>query len=406
MTVRQRAILITVTLVAILLIPLVRATLFTVDERELAVVLQFGEPVASYTEPGLKVKIPFVQQVRKLPRSLQVWSGTGRQVLEDLPTADGKRIEVSAWAIWRITDPEQFVRVLKTVDNAEIRVATFVRGETRNVITSNDLVEVVRSTNRELKYPVLTELLKILEEGHEEDKGMDVGPARPTAGEPEGGQPDGGEAAPAAESDEESLQEWVMSQTATRRRKVEVGRQEIVEQIKEIVHRKLSEGDESGHSLRGIELVDVGISRIDFVPRVREAAFNRQIARWEAIASFYTNQGEKRKRQILNRTEARVQEILGEGKQQANEIRGEVEARIIDSYAEAIRETGEFYNFVRTLEAYEAAMGPNTRMILTTDSSLLGLLKDVGQAQVPAEAPPAAGGTTAAEGTTTAGPPD
>ena len=92
MSTLKRVILIAVSTLLILMVPLGRSLMFTVDEREVAVVLQFGEPVQSYTKPGLKFKLPFVQEVRKLPKTLQFWSGAGREVLEDLPTADGKRI--------------------------------------------------------------------------------------------------------------------------------------------------------------------------------------------------------------------------------------------------------------------------------------------------------------------------
>jgi membrane protease subunit HflC len=377
MSTRLRIILASVIVPVVLLVLLARSIMFTVDEREVAVVLQFGEPVQSYTEPGLRFKLPFVQEVRKLPKTLQFWSGTGREVLEDLPTADGKRIEVSAWAVWRITDPERFVKVLRTVENAQLRVATFVRGETRNVITSNDLVEVVRSSDRDMKYPVLTELLKVLQESATEEGDLDNGQR--------GGAADGAtEPVPGEESvpQDEALEEWVLEQTEVKDR-IRVGRQKIVDEINRKVQASLADTGEDQQGGRGIELVDVGISRIDFVPRVREAAFDRQIARWESVASFYTNQGEKRKRQILNRTQARVEEILGEGTQRSNEIRGEVEARVIDAYAAAIRETGEFYNFIRTLEAYRKALSQNTRLIMTTDTTMLKLLKEVGEAPRP-----------------------
>jgi len=374
MTPRVRIMLISVLVALVVLYLLGSAILFTVDEREVAVVLQFGEPVQSYTEPGLKFKLPFVQEVRKLPKTLQFWSGTGNEVLEDLPTADGKRIEVSGWAVWRITNPERFVRVLRTVENAQLRVATFVRGETRNVVTSNDLAEVVRSSDREMKYPVLTELLKVLQETDSEADSLEEELPEKT----DDAQPNTAEETPAVQQDE-ALEEWVLAQTETKER-IRVGRQEIVDMIKQKVQKSLAETGANEQGGRGIELVDVGISRIDFVPRVREAAFDRQIARWESIASFYINQGEKQKRQILNRTEARVQETLGEGRQKSNQIRGEVEARIIDAYADAIRETGEFYNFIRTLESYKVALGNNTRLILTTDSPLLKFLKQIGGA--------------------------
>ncbi len=68
---------------------------------------------------------------------------------------------------------------------------------------------------------------------------------------------------------------------------------------------------------------------------------------------------------------------MGEGKQAANVLRGKADAEIIDSYAKAIRETGDFYNFIRTLEAYKEALKGETRLILTTDSSLFRLIKNL-----------------------------
>ena len=111
------------------------------------------------------------------------------------------------------------------------------------------------------------------------------------------------------------------------------------------------------------------------MPQVREAAFDRAISLMEAIAVKTTSEGEQRKKEIINKTKAEVQKIEGEGKQEANILKGRVDAEIIDSYAKAIRETGEFYNFTRTLEVYKEALKGETRLILTTDSELLRMIK-------------------------------
>jgi len=366
MSTRQRIGLILLSLLLILAFPLGHALLFVVNERELAVVLRFGEPVASYTEPGLYVKAPFVDEVRRLPKTYQFWSADGGEILVDLPTADGKKVEVTPWAMWKITDPLRFVEVLRTLENAETRVQTFVRGEMRDVITANDLSEVVRSTDRKLTYSFQVGL----------QQSESAAPKAPSGEKP-------AEKAPAPVEAPTVAPPEVAE-------KIHVGREEIVAKIKEVVQQRLrtEQGVQGG---RGIEVVDVGIARIDFVPLVQEAAFQRLIAFMESIASFYTNEGERRKQEILNRTEAEVQKILGEGKEQANTIRGEVEAEIIDSYAKAITETGEFYNFVRTLEVYQKALQGNTRLILTTDSGLLQLLKQ-GVSGSGAAASPAANG--------------
>lgn len=353
MTNRQRILLGLLTVVLLLLYPLGRAVLFVVNERELAVVLRFGEPVAQYTEPGLFFKTPFIDEVHRLPKSYQFWSAAGGEILTDLPTADGKKIEVTPWAVWRITDPIRFVERLRTMENAETRVQTFVRGEMRDVITTNALAEVVRSTDRKLTYT------------------FQVEPTMAQTAEPDA-KPQGPQTIEAPQVPSEKP---LMAQPGATE-SIRVGREKIVTRIKSVVQQRLARSDEGDRGGRGIELVDVGIARIDFVPVVQQAAFDRLIAFMESIAALHTNEGERRKQEIINRTEAEVQKILGEGQQEANRIRGEVDGEIIDAYAKAISEAGEFYNFVRTLEVYQKALKSNTRLILTTDSPLFRLLKD------------------------------
>ena len=326
--------------------------IYTVNERELAVVVEFGEPVEGVTEPGLNYKLPFVQEVRRLPKTLQYYRTGEADKIEDLPTYDGKKIEVSAYAIWRITDPIQFVKVLRTVENAQGGIiADQVRSNIREVITSYDLAEAVRSTERELTYTFGTT-----------DK--------PRAG------------------DEEVMEEAVPLGEVS---DISLGREALVKEINRRVVAALNSG-ENGLD-RGVELVDVGISNIEFVPSVQDAAFKRFRTQLESYAAGYRNAGEQRKQEILNATEAEVQKILGEGERQSKEIRGEVDARNIREFAAAIRETGDFYNFQKTLDVYQSAFGRDTRLILTTDSDLLGLLKKL----PPADAvPPSDTGVAAA----------
>jgi membrane protease subunit HflC len=360
MSYSQRAFLVVLVLVLILAVPLGRSILFTVNERELAVVLRFGEPVASYTEPGLKWKAPLVDEVRRLPKTHQFWTGAGGEILVDLPTADGKKIEVTPWVVWRITDPERFVTLLRTVEIAESFVKDFVRSEMRDVITTNVLAEVVRSTDRELTYTFQVEPPIIPEESGDRDSSEG-----PSSGAGKG-------ATPAGAADEVST----LRQPGADE-KIEVGREEIVQQIKQTVQARLAKTEEGDQIGRGIELVDVGIAKIDFVDAVRDAAFKRLIAFMESIAEKNEAEGERAKMEIVNKANAEVQQIEGEGKGESNKIRGDVEAQVIQMYADAIRETGDFYSFVRTLEAYKAAMGTNTRLILTTDSDMFRLLKRV-----------------------------
>jgi membrane protease subunit HflC len=336
---KGRTTIVAAVLAIVLAILLAPAICYTVDERELAVILQFGRPVVARTEPGLYFKTPFIQEVRKLPKTQQFWGAGPRDVLPDLPTADGKKINVVPWAIWKINDPISFVQTLRELKNAEGRVAEFVRGAMRDAITQHDLSELVRSSNRELTHTFGVD-----------PRTLGIALDQITQAVPETAQ------------------------------KVRFGRERILAQIKaDAIARLRSDLSESTATTkqrsRRIELVDIGIAKIDFVPTVRQAAFERQIALMQSIASLYVNEGERAKQEILNRTNAEVQRIEGEGQQKANQIKGEVDAEIIRSYAQAITEAGEFYTFVRTLEAFKKALGSDTRLILTTDSDFFQLLK-------------------------------
>jgi membrane protease subunit HflC len=299
------------------------------------VILQFGAPVASHTEPGLYFKAPFVQEVWRLPKTLRFWS-SGQEVLKDMPTADGKKIEVSAWAVWKITDPTAFVQNLKSVEGGEAAVMVRLRSAIRDVITSHDLEEVVRSSDRKLTYS-FQDLLA--------EKGKQVDAEAPAV---------------------------VVAQPGVSG-EVGIGREKIMDLVGKKVAAQLKQ--EAGSVDRGIELVEVGISNIEFVPQVRLAAFERQKAFMQSIAAGYTNAGLQRKQEIINMTNAEVERLMGEGEQQSRVIKGQADAENISKTAAAIKETGDFYEFVRTLEMYEAALQGKTRLILTTDSDLLRLLK-------------------------------
>lgn len=317
-------------------------SMFTVNERELAVVTEFGKPVDEIKESGLYFRIPLIQDVRRLPKTKQFWASGPNDVLVDLPTRDGKKVEISLWAIWEITEPKRFVQVMQTVDNAEQQVVQRVRAGVRDVITSYDLAEVVRSSDRELTYSFGLEASEIEN----------------------------------AEDEAENLSQ-VGEQAVIR-----VGREKIMAEILSNIERQLTQGaDDESQNGRGIRLVDVGVSNIGFVQSVRQAAFERLKAFMEAIAARYHNEGEQRKQEIINETNAEVEKILGEGEEQSKRLRGEVEAEIIESYAKAIRTTGDFYNFQRTLEVYESALDTDTRLILTTDSDLFRMLKQISNAK-------------------------
>ena len=130
---------------------------------------------------------------------------------------------------------------------------------------------------------------------------------------------------------------------------------------------------------RGIELIDVGISQIGFVDSVRRKTFDRWVAERQVISAKNVNEGERLKAAIINETKAEVAKIECEGEQKSSEQKGKTDADVIKRYAEAIQKTGDFYTFVRTIEAYEKSIGPDSQMILSTDSPFFKLFREMEQ---------------------------
>ena len=109
-------------------------------EGEQKVVLLFGD-VRNVTTPGLSLAIPFVEVIRTYP-SVWLYNDTDAQGIQ---TKDGEQLVVDNYTIWRIADPDQFMRSLGTVDVAEQRIDRVVRDGVRNVIGQHTLSEVLES---------------------------------------------------------------------------------------------------------------------------------------------------------------------------------------------------------------------------------------------------------------------
>ncbi|OYQ32311.1 HflC protein [Niveispirillum lacus] len=118
---------------------LASASLFTVSQTQQALVVQLGEPKRTIQEPGLHAKIPFVQNVVFLDaRVLDV-----DPPVEQVILADQKRLEVDAFARYRIKDPLKFYQSVGNEMVAEQRLAATVNSSLRRVLGSATLLNVL-----------------------------------------------------------------------------------------------------------------------------------------------------------------------------------------------------------------------------------------------------------------------
>ena len=128
-------------------IVLLTSGLYIVGETQQVIITRFGEPVGvAITDPGLHIKIPFIQRVNYFDKRFLEWDGAANQV----PTRDKRFIWVDTYARWRIRDPRAYMERLRGDEaTAQSRLDDILDGETRNSIARHDLVQVVRTTNRQ-----------------------------------------------------------------------------------------------------------------------------------------------------------------------------------------------------------------------------------------------------------------
>ncbi|MFA0743532.1 MAG: hypothetical protein LASZOEIN_000308 [Candidatus Fervidibacter sp.] len=126
--------------------------------------------------------------------------------------------------------------------------------------------------------------------------------------------------------------------------------------------------------LYGVELVDVGVKRLNFPEQSKEAVFARMRAERERIAKRYIAEGEEIAAKIKAEADREKERILANAYREAEKIRGEGDALAARIYGQAFSRDPEFYKLLRTLEAYKKAIDDKTTVVLSSDSEFLKLL--------------------------------
>ncbi len=328
-------------ILAVGLAALVYNSVFTVAEWEQAIVTQFGEIIGEpRTEAGLHFKLPFVQQVHRFDRRLLRWDGQERTIY----TKDRRAIIVDVTARWRIADARAFLESIGgSTEQANARLIGIIEGAVRNEIGQYDLFEVVRSSNmildREEDMPAI-----VMEEGEEiaaEDLDLTTM---------------GGEMPPLErDADGNYL----------------AGRPVVIDGILERARGRLTEIG------LGIELKDILIKQVQYTAAIEENVYRQMNAELQKISAGFRSLGQERAEQRLGEMERELATIQSEAVERAERIRGGAEAEAINIYAEAYNADPEFFGFLRTLQAYENALGGNSALILGTDSALFRLFKEM-----------------------------
>ena len=152
---------------------------------------------------------------------------------------------------------------------------------------------------------------------------------------------------------------------------------EVIRDNRESLMRNVTERSDVKAREFGISVVDVRIVGADFPPEVANSVYDRMRSERTRIANRFRAEGDEEKAKIEADADLERAQILAEANERAQTLRGEGEAQAIAIQGQAIDIDREFYNFVRTLEAYEASMGEGTRLIVPLDSDFYQFLTDV-----------------------------
>ena len=122
-------------------------SMFVLEQGEYAIVKQFGEVVAIHDEPGMKMKVPFIQSVNTLPNKVLVYDLPISEVI----TKDKQTMVADSFAMWRISDPIKFISSLNgSITTATGRIEYLVYNAMKNEISSRTQEEVVSDRTGEL----------------------------------------------------------------------------------------------------------------------------------------------------------------------------------------------------------------------------------------------------------------
>ncbi|MBB4824234.1 membrane protease subunit HflC [Sporosarcina luteola] len=141
------------------------ANVFIVREDEYRVVRQFGEITRIVKEPGLNMKVPFIQTVSTLPKNQMTYNVSEAEI----STKDKKRIIIDNYAIWKITDPSKMISNARNIINAEARMEEFIYSVVRNEMGQLEYADIVNdedSSRGSLNDRVTQKVNGFLEEGN------------------------------------------------------------------------------------------------------------------------------------------------------------------------------------------------------------------------------------------------
>ena len=255
--------------------------LFTIYPTQQALVLRLGKPEAVVTQPGLHVKMPFIDSVVYIDKRILDLESPPQEVI----ASDQKRLVVDAFARYRIHDPLRFYQTLGSKRAADSQLAILLNSALRRVLGEATFIQVVRDE-----------------------------------------------------------------------------RAELMSRIRNLVDKEAAN--------YGIEVVDARIRRADLPEQNSQAVYKRMQTARQREAAEYRAEGNQRAQEIRSNADRQVTVLLADARSKGEQIRGEGDAKRNEIFAKASSKDPEFFEFYRTMQAYEHGLKPgDTKFVLRPDSN-------------------------------------
>lgn len=298
------------------------SAVYIIPESHQVIITEFGKPIGeAKNEAGLYFKKPFVQRAIYVEKRILSWDGYPNQI----PTKDKKYIKVDTTARWQIVDPLKFIQTVKNEQGAYSRLDTILDGATRNIISSNNLVEAVRNSNK---------IIEVIDQKREKAK-----------------------TTTAVDTD-------IISDVD----KIKKGREELSVNIKEKATSELLEF--------GIKLVDVQLKRISYEESVEQKVYERMISERNRIAEKIRSIGKGESKKIEGKLKKDLKKIESEAYKTIKEIQGHADATVLELYAKAYSKDQEFYEFMRSMEDYREVFDDKKELIISPNSKYFKYLQN------------------------------
>ncbi len=304
---------------------LIKGSFFIINEGTQAIITEFGKPIGDpIITAGLHFKKPFIQKVLYVDKRILYWDGNPNQI----PTKDKKYIKVDTTARWKIVNVLTFIQTVQNERGAKNRLDSILESTTRDIISNHNLVEVVRNSN------IIIETVQAKKEALSKQK-----------------------------EDELTIDDEI---TGTIEH-IQVGREAISKLIVEAADKALEKF--------GIKLIDVQLRRISYEKSVEQKVYERMISERKKIAEKIRSIGQGEKAKIEGRLIRDLKRIESEAYKKAQIIKGKGDAKATNIYAKSLNADVNFYEFIRTMEAYKESINKNTKLLFSSDSAFLKFLK-------------------------------